>query len=270
MQVIVARNCGFCRGVRHAVDTAFSVPPQNTYVLGELIHNAEVVGRITARGIPTVASLEEVPQGANLIIRSHGVGKGVYEACAARGIRVIDCTCSFVARTQRIVAGAHEAGKTIAIAGHRNHPEVPGLVGWCGGEAPVIASEAEDLSFLAGKKVVLVSQTTFSEQRFLKIAQNLQKVAPKTVEIFKTICYTTICRQREAELLSGLCDAVIVIGGANSSNTEKLCEIVSAKQKRVIRVAAASDFKFEDVKNFERVGVIAGASAPDWQTQEVL
>ncbi len=270
MQVIVANSCGFCRGVRHAVDTALSVPPQNTYVLGELIHNEEVVGRVASRGIPTVASLEEVPGGANLLIRSHGVGKEIYEICAARGIHIIDCTCSFVARTQRIVAAAHAAGKVVAIAGQKNHPEVQGLVGWCEKEARVIASEDDDLSFFAGKNVVLISQTTFSEQRFLKIVQNLQKVAPKTVEIFKTICYTTICRQREAARLSELCDAVVVIGGANSSNTEKLCEIVSSRHKRVIRVVKASDFKFEEVKNFERVGVIAGASTPDWQTQEVL
>ncbi len=270
MQVIVARNCGFCRGVRRAVDTALSVPPENTYVLGELIHNEEVVKKISARGISTVTSLEEVPAGANLLIRSHGVGKGVYEACAARGIRVIDCTCSFVARTQRIVAAAYAAGKTVAIAGHKDHPEVEGLVGWCEGNARVIGSERDDLSDFAGKNVVLVSQTTFSEQRFCKIVQNLQKVGPKTVEIFKTICYTTICRQREAERLSELCDAVIVIGGANSSNTEKLCEIVSAHHKRVIRLVSAADFDDREIKNFERVGVIAGASAPDWQTQEVL
>ncbi len=270
MQVIVAHNCGFCRGVRRAVDTALSVPPENTYVLGELIHNEDVVKSISARGIPTVSSLEEVPAGANLLIRSHGVGKGIYEVCEKRGIRVIDCTCSFVARTQRIVAAAYAAGKTVVIAGHKDHPEVAGLVGWCEGRARVIGSEADDLSCFAGENVVLVSQTTFSEQRFCKIVQNLQKVGPKTVEIFKTICYTTICRQREAERLSELCDAVIVIGGANSSNTEKLCEIASARHKRVIRVVTASDFKYEEVKNFERVGVIAGASTPDWQTQEVL
>ncbi len=270
MQVYVAQNCGFCRGVRRAVDTALSVPPENTFVLGELIHNEDVVKKIEARGIPTVTSLEEVPAGANLLIRSHGVGKGVFAACREKGIRVIDCTCSFVARTQRIVAAAHAAGKLVAIAGHKDHPEVEGLVGWCEGCARVIGSEDEDLSCFADKNVVLVSQTTFSEQRFCKIVQNLQKVGPKTVEIFKTICYTTICRQREAERLSELCDAVLVIGGANSSNTEKLCEIASAHGKRVIRLVSAADFDYREIKNFERVGVIAGASTPDWQTQEVL
>ncbi len=270
MQVYVAENCGFCAGVKRAVDTALSVPPENTYVLGELIHNGEVVRRIAARGIVTVSSAEEVPAGASLIIRSHGAGKAVYEVCAAKGIRVIDCTCPYVARTQRIVEAAYAAGKTIVVAGQKDHPEVEGLIGRCGGEAFVFADGKEDFGPLAEKNVVLVSQTTFSEQKFSEIVQNLQKVGPKTVEIFKTICYTTIDRQREAGRLSALCDAVVVIGGANSSNTEKLCEVVSAHGKQIIRVTGAGGFEYEKIKNFGRVGVIAGASTPDWQTQEVL
>ncbi len=270
MEVIVAKNCGFCSGVQNAVDTALSVPAENTYILGELIHNGDVVKRIAERGIKTVEELSEVPDGARLVIRSHGVGKSVYERCAARGIQVVDCTCPFVKRTQSIVARASEAGKTVAIAGHREHPEVKGLVGWCRSDAYVFSSEDDDFSALREKEVVLVSQTTFSEQRFSKIAQNLQKECQKTVEIFGTICYTTICRQREAEEISRLCDAVLVIGGLNSSNTNKLCEIASANCGLVLRLKNADDFGYEKIKFCKRVGVIAGASTPDWQTQEVL
>ena len=103
MQVLLGKYCGFCAGVRKAVDTALSVYPENTYILGELIHNPEVVERITARGIPTVEDVEEVPDGATLLIRSHGAGKAVYEECAAKGIVIVDCTCTFVQRSQRIV-----------------------------------------------------------------------------------------------------------------------------------------------------------------------
>ncbi|MDE7158822.1 MAG: S1 RNA-binding domain-containing protein, partial [Clostridiales bacterium] len=115
-----------------------------------------------------------------------------------------------------------------------------------------------------------VSQTTFSEKRFLKIAEKLQKNCVKTVEIFRTICYTTVCRQQEAERLSKICDAVLVIGGLNSSNTNKLCEIASANCKQVIRLQNADDFKYEKIKFCKTVGLIAGASTPDWQTREVL
>ena len=269
MQVIVAKNCGFCSGVRSAVDTALSVPAENTFVLGEIIHNEDVVRRIRERGIVTVERLDEVPSGARLLIRSHGVGRETYLKCAERGIAIEDCTCPFVKRTQEIVAKASEEGKTVAIAGHREHPEVEGLIGWCRGNAFVFSSENDDFSPLRGKDVVLVSQTTFSEQRFSKIAQNLQKECLKTVEIFGTICYTTVCRQREAEELSRLCDAILVIGGLNSSNTNKLYEIASANCGLVFRLKNA-EFDYEKVKFCKRVGIIAGASTPDWQTQEVL
>ncbi len=270
MNVIVAKSCGFCRGVRQAVDTAMSVPVDNTYVLGELIHNEEVVSKISERGITTVQSLSEVPSGATLLIRSHGVGKETYDACKTKNVRIVDCTCSFVQRTQKIVREAGEAGKVVAIVGHAEHPEVVGLMGWRTGEAYVFSSEKDDFSVLQGKAVVLVSQTTFSAQRFLKIVENIQKVSLKSVEIFKTICYTTVYRQREAERIAKLCDAVLVIGGINSSNTGKLCEIASANCRHVLRLNNADDFKYDKIKFFKRVGVIAGASTPDWQTQEVL
>ena len=270
MKVYVAEHCGFCTGVKKAVDTALSVPAENTYVLGELIHNEDVTSRIRARGLIIVERLEEVPDGATLLIRSHGVGKAIYSACAARGIRVIDCTCSFVRRTQKLVEETSPNRREVAPAGHREHPEVVGLVGWCAGEAFVFDDAEDDFSPLGGKDVVLVSQTTFSVQRFSKIAENIQKVRPKTVEIFQTICYTTVCRQKETERIARQADAVLVIGGLNSSNTNKLGEIASQYCERVIRLKNADDFKYEKIKNFKRVGVVAGASTPDWQTSEVL
>ena len=270
MKILVAEHCGFCSGVKKAVDTALSVPPENTYVLGELIHNEDVTLRIRARGLIVVERLDEVPDGATLLIRSHGVGKAVYAACEARGIRVVDCTCSFVRHTQKLVEEASASGRTVVIAGHREHPEVVGLVGWCSGEALVFDSAQEDFSVLEGKDVVLVSQTTFSVQRFSKIAENLQKVRPKTVEIFQTICYTTVCRQKETERIAKQSDAMLVIGGLNSSNTNKLGEIASLYCGRVFRLKNADDFEYEKIKNFKRVGVVAGASTPDWLTSEVL
>ena len=213
---------------------------------------------------------KKFPTARRFLIRSHGVGKAIYSACEARGIRVIDCTCSFVRRTQKLVEEASVNGRTVAIAGHREHPEVVGLVGWCAGEAFVFDDAEDDFSPLGGKDVVLVSKTTFSVQRFSKIAENIQKVRPKTVEIFQTICYTTVCRQKETERIARQADAVLVIGGLNSSNTNKLGEIASQYCERVIRLKNADDFKYEKIKNFKRVGVVAGASTPDWQTSEVL
>ena len=270
MKVYIAKNCGFCSGVRKAVDTAFSVPAENTYILGELIHNEDVNARIRERGIPTVESLAEVPDGARLLIRSHGVPKAVYARCESRGIKVIDCTCKFVANSQHIVERESKAGKVIAITGHREHPEVVGLIGWSEREVYVFSSEEDDFTCLSGKNVVLLSQTTFSTQRFSKIAEKIKKVCPKTVEIFETICYTTVRRQRETARVAQQSDAILVIGGLNSSNTNKLAEIASPYCKTVIRLKNADDFVYEKIKFCKRVGIVAGASTPDWQTSEVL
>lgn len=270
MQVVIAKNGGFCTGVKKAVETAMSVSPENTFVYGEVIHNKEVVDKISDRGLITVNDISNVPDGATLLIRSHGAEKSVYEECKRRNIRLIDCTCPFVKKSRDIVKRASDEGKTVVITGSRDHPEIRGLVGWSAGEVFVFDSADADFGVLAGKEVVLISQTTFSEKSFLKIAENIQKVCSKTVEIFPTICYTTICRQREAEKLSRICDAVLVIGGLNSSNTNKLAEIASANCKRVIRLTGAGDFEYENLKGCKKVGIIAGASTPDWQTQEVL
>ena len=270
MQVIIAKHSGFCSGVKKAVETAMSVSPENTFVYGEIIHNREVVSEITKRGLITVDDVSDVPDGATLLIRSHGAEKSVYEECEKRNIRLLDCTCAFVKKSRDIVKRASSEGKAIVITGSREHPEIRGLVGWATGEVFVFASAEEDFGDLHGKEIVLISQTTFSEKSFSKIAENIQKVRPKTVEIFPTICYTTICRQREAKELSRICDAVLVIGGLNSSNTNKLAEIASANCKRVIRLRGADDFEYEKIKGCKKVAVIVGASTPDWQTREVL
>ena len=270
MNVTVAKSSGFCSGVQHAVDTAMRVEPENVYLLGELIHNPSVTDAVRARGIITVESVDEVPQGAILILRSHGVGRLVYEACTQKGIRIIDCTCPFVRHTQEIVRNSTSIGKTVLVIGEKTHPEVIGLCGWGNGRVLVLEDENADLSSLLGQKIVVVAQTTCSEEKFKKILQNIEKVCGKTVEIFKTICYTTKERQKEAAALAEQNDAMIVIGGLNSSNTNKLYEICRERCAHVFRLADASDFEFQKIKKFKNVGIVSGASTPHTQTQEVL
>ena len=162
MEVIVAKNGGFCRGVRNAVDTAMSIEAKNTYIYGEIIHNPDVVAMIEKRGIKTVVNLWDVPDGATLIIRSHGVGKAVYEECAKRAIKVVDCTCVFVKRTQNIVQERYAAGDCIVVIGEKKHPEVVGINGWCENSAYIFSSPDEDFSVLPDKKLCVVAQTTYS------------------------------------------------------------------------------------------------------------
>lgn len=271
MNVKVAKSSGFCSGVRNAVDTAMSVEGDNVYILGELIHNPSVTAQVAARGIRTAEDVSEVPDGAVLLLRSHGVGEAVYAECKRRGIEVIDCTCAFVKRIQEIVRRLAATDKTIVITGSAAHPEVIGLNGWCGGRAIVIDSpDSPQIAALADKNVAVVSQTTFSEEKFDEIIKNIEKECKKTVEIFKTICYTTKERQREAAQLAAECDAMIVIGGQNSSNTQKLYDICRARCAHVFRLTDADEFRADKIKNFLNVGIVSGASTPLTQTQEVL
>lgn len=270
MEIFVAKSSGFCRGVKNAVDTAMSIDPQNVYLLGEIIHNSFVTEAIKKRGIAVVDELFEVPDNSTVILRSHGVPPKIYKECEERNIKIIDCTCRFVRNTQSIVKREYEAGNTIVICGEPTHPEVVGLLGWCNDSAYVFNDENADLSVLKGKNVCLVAQTTFSVEKFDKLIKNISNLCEKSVAVFKTICYTTIGRQAESRKLSSFCDAMIVIGGFNSSNTNKLYEICRENCSNVIRLENASDFSYEDIKKFKKIGIVSGASTPNAQTREVL
>ncbi|MDE6666813.1 MAG: bifunctional 4-hydroxy-3-methylbut-2-enyl diphosphate reductase/30S ribosomal protein S1, partial [Clostridia bacterium] len=183
MNVILAKHSGFCTGVKHAVDTVIALDPVNTFVLGEIIHNPDVVKNIADKGIKTVDSLNEVPNGATVVFRSHGVPENYYELCRERNIKVIDCTCGFVRKTQNIVKEQFALGKHIVIVGENAHPEVLGLLGWCENTATVVNSPDADFTSLTQKELCIVCQTTFSAQKFEKIIKNIEKVCEKTVAV---------------------------------------------------------------------------------------
>ncbi len=267
---MLAKHCGFCAGVKNAVDTAMSLECSNTYVLGEIIHNSEVVRQIREKGLKTVESLDEIPDKCTVVFRSHGVPENYYAICRKRNIKVVDCTCGFVKRTQKIVKENYASGKHIVIVGEPSHPEVIGLLGWCNGDATVINDVSGDLGDSAQKELCVVCQTTFSAEKFDKIIKNIKKVCEKTVDVFKTICYTTVERQKEVEKLAKQCDAILVVGGLNSSNTNKLYELALKYCNNVFRLANADDLDYSNVKNFKSVGIVSGASTPNQQTREVL
>ncbi len=268
-KIIVAENIGFCPGVQRAVDIALKQEPK-TYVLGEIIHNADVVRQISDKGLITVESIDEIPDGSTVLFRSHGVPKEYYSLCESRNIKIIDCTCTFVHRTQKIVEEQFALGRDIVIVGDPNHPEVMGLQGWCGGSAIVISDENFDKDVLNGKNISVVCQTTFSAEKFDKIIKNIKNLCEKKVEVFKTICYTTIGRQIEAEELAKKCEAMLVIGGLNSSNTNKLYELACKHCANVFRLANSADVDCSSLKNFKSIGIVSGASTPKAQTREVL
>ena len=160
MEIFIAKHSGFCKGVENAVNTALGLETDNAYVLGEIIHNADVVKAIKEKGLKVVESIDELPDGSTVVFRSHGVPKSFYAECESRGIRIIDCTCGFVKRTQKIVEEQSLLGTHIVIAGEPTHPEVIGLLGWCGGNATVVSDPDDIPEFLSAKNLCIVSQTT--------------------------------------------------------------------------------------------------------------
>ena len=269
MQIVTTKYGGFCFGVEGAVDRAMAMRGKNNYVLGEIIHNEQVVEELEKNGVITVSDIEEVPDGATLLIRTHGESEYVFRRAAEKNLRVVDCTCPFVKDIQKIVKKHFDEGYAIVIIGNRNHPEVKGINGWCENKA-FITDKCFDVGEISAKKVCIVVQTTFSMEKFDEILKNIPKDGPKTVEIFKTICYTTIKRQEEAESISAECDAVIVLGGKKSNNTDKLFEICAKHCKNVFRVSSPVELDYKEIKKFEKVGIVVGASTPSAQSREVI
>jgi len=269
MQIILGKYSGFCFGVKRAVTEAEKLKGEGNYLLGEIIHNEEVNQKLKKQGLITVASLEEVPNGATLLIRTHGEAKHIFEKAKEKNINVIDCTCPFVKDIHKIVSKHYQEGYKIIIIGDKSHPEVQGINGWCDYTADIY-NDKFDISTYGGDKVCIVVQTTFSIEKFNEILKNIEKSLLKTVVIFKTICYTTIKRQAEAEKLAKKCDAVIVLGGKNSNNTNKLFDICSKHCKAVFRAFSPSELDYKNLTKFSKLGIVLGASTPDSQSQEVI
>ncbi len=269
MNVILAKSSGFCMGVKRAVDTAKTVYGKGVYVLGEIIHNESVIKDIESLGTTFINSIDEIEEGT-LIIRSHGVGKAVLNELENKPIKVINCTCPFVIKTQKIIEEHYLKGFRILIAGEKNHPEVIGLNGWCDNTATIIDENYQDVEINEDEKICLVSQTTYSALKFEKILDFFNKKRLKTLEIFKTICYTTRERQEEAEILSKTCDAMVVVGGKNSSNTKKLMSICQGNCENVYFISNPDELDYKKFRNFKKVGIVAGASTPNEQSMEVF
>lgn len=267
MKIYVSKYCGFCSGVKRAVDTAFANAGPDTVTYGELIHNKRVVNELESKGVRAVSSVDECA-GKKVIVRSHGVGKDFFQRAEEMGITVIDATCPYVKKIQTIVESRYMQGYHIVIIGKKGHPEVEGVNGWCENSATIIDDEELPNELHYYEKLCFVTQTTYLLEKYLKIFKKIQKERYKTVEIFNTICYTTISRQKDAENISRICTKVLVIGSKDSSNTRKLTEIVG-KISEVFLVEDLNDLHKIKFSTNDIIGIIAGASAPEELIMEV-
>ena len=274
MQIILAKTAGFCFGVNRAVKLTYELLEQGRPVatLGPLIHNPQVVEDLESKGAITCDSVDDVPDGCEVVIRSHGVGQSVYDKISTRRLVYHDATCPFVTKIHKIAARAGAEGAMLLVAGDAKHPEVQGIVGHTTGKVEVFANLAELEKLLPEliqqKSIFAVAQTTFNVQSW-ETCKEFLKNQCTNAKIFDTICNATWARQQEAEDLSQKCDHMVVIGGHHSSNTQKLLQ-VAARHTKAINVETADELDPAWLAGAARVGVTAGASTPSSIIEEVL
>lgn len=274
MKISVAKNAGFCFGVNRAISLARKMLEENNKIciMGNIINNPGIVLELENKGARTVSSLSEVDLDDTLIIRTHGVKKEILEEAESQGVNYIDATCRFVKKIHKIVSENDSENEFLLVAGSVNHPEVIGIRSYFSKKSYVFQS-LEDLKEilndekLNGKKIFMVSQTTFSSVEWKKCVEFVQK-SFTNIKIYDTICNVTSLRQKEAENLSKTNDLVIIIGGHASSNTCKLREICF-KNSNVIHIENASELAEYNISNFENVAITAGASTPSEALEEV-
>ena len=274
----VAKTAGFCFGVNRAVETVYKLLDEDKTVctLGPIIHNPQLVEELGRKGVRIIDAPEDAKAGETVVIRSHGVGKAIYDKLKEKNISYVDVTCPFVLKIHRIVEKESLAGNHIIIIGDKDHPEVQGICGWCQGPYTVIRNKEEAEVFVPpkGKKISIVSQTTFNYNKFKELVEILcKKRYDNSVlnigDILNTICNATEERQREAKNIAGEVDTMLVVGGRHSSNTQKLFEICKKECGNTYYIQTPVDLDSEMFHHSSYVGITAGASTPKKIIEEV-
>jgi 4-hydroxy-3-methylbut-2-enyl diphosphate reductase len=275
MEVILAKTAGFCFGVQRAVDTVQTQIKEGTapiYTYGPIVHNEAVVQELEAQGVQVLRSKEELLNltEGTVIIRAHGVGKEIYDLLEKKGINLVDATCPFVRKIHRIVQKEGALGRNILIIGNARHPEVEGIRGWCRTPSYVVESveEAQNFTMDPKGKLCVVSQTTFNYKKFKDMVEIISKKGYDII-VLNTICSATEERQTEARRIASRVDAMIVIGGSHSSNTQKLFEICKKECENTYHIQELEDLDLKTSQSIRCVGITAGASTPKKIIEEV-
>ena len=278
MEIIIGKTSGFCHGVKNAVDKAteeVEMSNQTVYCLGELVHNKHVTNSLQEKGLIFIENIEDAK--GKTIIRAHGVTKETYKKAQELGIELKDLTCPKVLKIHDIVEQYSKEGYYIFLVGIANHPETIGTYSFCGENASVIESISDleqsvnKMRELNIKKVLLITQTTFNLRKFEEISESLkQMLENEELKVINTICKSTELRQKETEELSQKVDLMLIIGGKNSSNTNKLYDISLKYCKNVIFAESLEDININFIKQFEKIGVMAGASTPSKSIENIV
>ncbi|NLK44648.1 MAG: bifunctional 4-hydroxy-3-methylbut-2-enyl diphosphate reductase/30S ribosomal protein S1, partial [Tissierellia bacterium] len=271
MEIILADRAGFCFGVKRAVEMTekeLTNTNENIFSLGPLIHNPQAVKEFEEKGLKTIDEINGL-NNSKVVIRSHGVSKAVVDKMKEQNIDIIDSTCPYVKSVHKKVEEFQKQGYNIVIVGDENHPEIIGINGWCNNEAFIINSEMEALNLPKMDKVCVVSQTTNTQEKFEALSE-IVKEKGEEVKIFNTICNATNQRQESCKEVAMKVDAMIVIGGYHSSNTRKLADISKKYCEHVYHIETKDELPLDELKRFNKIGITAGASTPDWIIKEVI
>lgn len=279
MEIILGKKSGFCYGVQNAVEKAETEvmnSKETIYCLGELVHNKTVTSNLENKGLVFIEDLEQAK--GKTIIRAHGIGKEVYEEAKKRNIKLIDLTCPNVLKIHDLAYEYSEKEYYIILVGKKNHPETMGTISFCGKNSKIISDLNEieqliiDIERANSKKVLVISQTTYSLKKFNDIVNEISNKISKDiqVEVMNTICSATELRQKETEEISKQADVMIVVGGKNSSNTTKLYEICLSNCKKVIHIEDEKELKLDEILKYNKVGIVAGASTPKSTIENII
>lgn len=273
--IYLAEPRGFCAGVRRALDTvekALSHYSSPIYVYHEIVHNDFVVNELKRRGVIFVEDIASVPSGSILILSAHGASAKVEKEASERDLKLIDATCPLVKRIHGKAEELHHCDTNIYLIGHRGHPEVTGTMGRIGNNGTIIENEKEATALTApanNKRSVCLTQTTLSTDDTANIINSLKKVIPQ-LETIESICYATKNRQDAVKKLCEVCDDIIVIGSAKSSNSNRLRETAEKAATKAVLINSAKDLPDEILKSRSNIGITAGASAPEYLVNELI
>ena len=278
MELIVGKTAGFCYGVKRAVDGAKEELKKNEtiYGLGEIVHNQDVIKELENLGMQFVEKIEDAK--GKTIIRAHGIPKQIYEEAKEKKIELIDYTCPKVLKIHEIAKEYVDKGYYIFLLGNKKHPEIIGTLSYCGENKFVIEKEDDTLKALEAlekseiKKILVISQTTYSLEKFYMIEEIIKNELPRNIELVvkNTICQATEIRQKETEEMAKKVDVMIVIGGKNSSNTKKLYEIAKQYCNTVLLIENETEIEIEKIQSTDKVGIMAGASTPKESIEKVI
>src|SRR5436190_15203870 len=272
MQVLLAEEYGFCFGVERAVEMVEGALAEGATVrtLGPLIHNTQEIQRLEVEGVRTINAPGEVSDGETAVIRAHGVTPEVQRELEGRAERVIDATCPFVTKVQKLAERAAAEGRDVVVVGNPDHPEMIGVKGYAPERAHVVRDASEVASLPPLHAPLVVSQTTLKLSTFLEVADAVRERADSEPQVVNTICSATRDRQDAARALAGHVDAFYVIGGKHSSNSIKLLAVCQEQCAKSFLIETQDEIDPADLKESKRVGVTAGASTPNWLIDQVV